>query len=133
TDELFFTHYIPKRLGAESLLDSIDFACGTREKYPELPLGTHAIQLPDPAVSSDFLDTFGRPQRVIACECERSSEPNLSQTLRMMNGDIINRKVTDGNGRIPILIAAGKTDDAILTEIYQVTLGRTPNRLERAQ
>src|SRR5260221_9076010 len=64
-DELFFTHYYPKRLPAETLLDAIDFACGTHEKFNELPLGTRAIQLPDP-VASDFLDTFGRPQRVIA-------------------------------------------------------------------
>ena len=79
-DELFFTHYQPKRLPAETLLDAIDFACGTREKYQDLPVGTRAIQLPDPAVSSDFLDVFGRPQRLIACECERQTEANLSQT-----------------------------------------------------
>lgn len=130
-DELFFTHYSPKRLPAESLLDAVDFACGTREKYPEMPLGTRAIQLPDPNIASDFLDTFGRPQRLISCECERVVEPNLSQTLRLMNGDLINRKVADGNGRIAALIKAKTPDDAILDALYLVTLQRYPQPPER--
>lgn len=129
-DELFFTHYYMKRLPAESLLDAIDYACGTREKFNDLPLGTRAIQLPDP-VASDFLDTFGRPQRLIACECERYSEPNLSQTLRLMNSPMLNNKVSDGAGRIARAVQARRTDAAILDELYLVTLGRKPTYRER--
>ncbi len=132
-DELFFTHYMPKRLGAETLLDAIDFACGTQEKFNQLPPGTRAIQLPDPNVGSDFLDTFGRPLRVISCECERTVEPNLSQTLRLMNGELINRKVGQGEGRIFKMIAAKKPNDAILNDIYTCALGRPPRRDERLQ
>ena len=131
-DDRFYTHYTIRRLPAEVLLDSIDFACGTREKFNELPLGTRAIQLPDPQVSSEFLDTFGRPPRLIACECERVPEPNLSQTLRLMNGELVNRKVAEGNGRIAKLIAAKKSDDAILNELYTATIGRPPRFMERA-
>lgn len=130
-DELFFTHYLPRRLTAEALLDAIDTACGTHEKYPSLPLGTRAIQLPDPNVGSDFLDTFGRPPRLIACECERMPEPNLSQTLRLLNGELINRKVGEGDGRIAGLIKAKKSDDTILKELYLVALGRPPAHRER--
>ena len=132
-DELFFTHYLPRRLSAESLLDAIDFACGTREKYPDLPSGTRAIQLPDPAVSSDFLDMFGRPQRLIACECERMAEPNLSQALRLMNGDLVNRKVAESGGRIAKLIAAHRSDSTILDELYLTALDRPPRTKERNQ
>ncbi len=129
-DELFFTHYYMKQLPAETLLDAIDYACGTHEKFNDLPLGTRAIQLPDP-VANDFLDTFGRPQRVIACECERYSEPNLSQTLRLMNSPMLNSKVSSDKGRIAGLIAAKKSDDAILNELYLATLGRAPRAFER--
>ena len=130
-DETFFTHYLPKRLPAESMLDALDFACGTREKFNQLPLGTRAIQLPDPQVNSDFLDTFGRPQRLIACECERTAEPNLSQTLKLMNGDKMNNKVTDGNGRLAKLINAKAGNDTILNDLYAASLGRPPRREER--
>ncbi|MCW3098890.1 MAG: hypothetical protein JWL77_4508 [Chthonomonadaceae bacterium] len=130
-DDTFFTHYLPKRLGAESMLDALDFACGTQEKFNQLPLGTRAIQLPDPQVNSDFLDTFGRPQRLIACECERTAEPNLSQTLKLMNGDKLNNKVTDGNGRLAKMINAKASDDAILNTLYNAALGRPPRPEER--
>ena len=131
-DELFFTRYYPKRLPAESLLDAIDFACGTREKYPELPLGTHAVQISDPGVAVEFLDIFGRPARVVSCECERVAEPNLSQTLRLMNGEMINRKVSQKEGRVTALAASKKTDSEILDELYLVTLGRPPSPVERS-
>ena len=130
-DELFFTHYLPKRLPAESLLDAIDFACGTQEKFADLPKGTRAIQLPDPSVGSDFLDVFGRPQRLIACECERQAEPNLSQTLRLMNGELVNRKATAGEGRLEKLLAAGRSDTAILNDLYLSALSRPPSLSER--
>lgn len=130
-DDTFFTHYLPKRLPAESMLDALDFACGTREKFNQLPLGTRAIQLPDPQVNSDFLDTFGRPQRMIACECERTAEPNLSQTLKLMNGDKLNGKVVDGNGRIAKMINARADDNSILNALYLSALGRPPRQDER--
>ena len=130
-DELFFTHYQPKRLPAETLLDAIDFACGTREKYQDLPVGTRAIQLPDPAVSSDFLDVFGRPQRLIACECERQTEANLSQTLRLMNGELVNRKAGQAGGRLADLIAKGASDQAILNDLYYAALARPPRLSEK--
>ncbi len=58
-----------------------------------MPAGTRAIALPDTNYASFFLDTFGRPLRAIACECERSSDPNLSQALHLMNGELLNRKL----------------------------------------
>src|SRR5262249_30743010 len=60
-----FTRHTVKRLTAEQLADALDFATGTREKYPGLPQGTRAIQLPDPAVRSFLLDVFGRPARQV--------------------------------------------------------------------
>ena len=60
-DTSFFTHYTIKRLTAEQLLDAINSAAGTVEKFPRLPSGTRAISLPDTNYASFFLDTFGRP------------------------------------------------------------------------
>ena len=44
-----------------------------------------AIMLPDESFPSYFLDVFGRPQRISACECERVSEANLAQALHLLN------------------------------------------------
>ena len=122
----FYTHYNTKRLPAEVLLDALDFACGTREKFPDVPYGTRAIELPDPNFESYFLDTLGRPQRLTHCECERTAEPNLAQILLLANGDHLQRKLTDPSGRIQRLIDRGVDDEEAIHELYLVTFSRPP-------
>ncbi|HEV3162944.1 MAG TPA: DUF1553 domain-containing protein [Isosphaeraceae bacterium] len=124
-DTAFFTHYTVKRLTAEQLLDAVNLATGTVEKFPLKPAGTRAIALPDTNYSSYFLDTFGRPGRVIACECERSTDPNLSQALHMMNGELINRKVSQLDGRLARLLKDPKlTDDTLIQTLYRLSFNR---------
>ena len=125
-DEVFFTKYTAKRMGAEELLDALVSATGAREKFPNLPAGVRAVQLPDPGVASAFLDVFGRPERQITCECERSPEPNMAQALHLMNGDYLQNKIAAPEGRIAKLLAAKKSDDEIVEELYLVTFSRTP-------
>ena len=132
-DEVFFTKYMVRRMPAEALLDAIDSATGTSEKFPRLPKGTRAISLPDPQVSSYFLDTFGRPQRLVSCECERTGEPNISQALDLMNGDAVQEKIASGEGRLAKLLASKKSDDEILNELYLATLSRLPRPAEIAR
>jgi hypothetical protein len=135
-DTTFFTHYRVKRLTAEQLLDAINFATGTTEKFEARPAGTRAIALPDTSAKSYFLDTFGRPLRVLACECERSTDPNLSQALNLMNGDVVNRKVADPKGRLARWLAdASMSDEALIRNLYLVTFNRpaTPEEVAAAQ
>ncbi len=132
-DTSFFTHYTIKRLTAEQLLDAIDAATGTVEKFPQLPAGTRAISLPDTNYASFFLDTFGRPLRAIACECERSSDPNLSQALNLMNGDLLNRKLLQNGGRLSRMLEEPKLTDAALARwLYLLTFNRPPRDAEAA-
>ena len=59
-----------------------------RPTFAGLPTDKHspnrAIMLPDESFPSYFLDVFGRPQRISACECERVSEANLAQALHLL-------------------------------------------------
>src|SRR5262249_10462074 len=91
----YFSRAATKRLTPEQLDDAVDFATGTREKYRGLPPGTRAIQLPDPQVASYLLDVFGRPPRLVTCECERTTQPNIAQALHLLNGGFLNRKIAD--------------------------------------
>src|SRR5262245_49656574 len=115
-----------RRLTAEQLADALDFATGTQQKYPGLPLGTRAIQLPDAAVKSFLLDTFGRPSRKIVCECERTSQPNIAQALHLLNGDFLNTKLAAPTGRVEQLLKAKKPLPEVVEELYLVTLSRPP-------
>lgn len=120
-----------RRLTAEQLADAVDTVTGVRTKYPGLPLGTRAIQLPDTEVKSIFLDTFGRPPRQITCECERQSQPNIAQALHLLNGTELNKKLADPKGRLEQALTAKKSTDAIVEELYLVTLSRPPRPEER--
>ena len=134
-DTRFYAHQNVKRLPAEVLLDAIDFACGTHEKFPDVPLGIRAIELPDSNFESYFLDTLGRPKRKVNCECERTAEPNLAQVLHIANGDLLQRKLTDKNGRIGKLLAKATDggaagDTAAIHELYLATFSRRPTDAE---
>lgn len=125
-----FARCTVKRLTAEQVADAIDFATGTREKYPGLPLGTRAVQLPDTAVKSYLMDLFGRPPRKVTCECERSTQPNMAQALHLLNGDFLNRKIAEPTGRVEKLLATKKPVSSAIEELYLVTLSRPPQAAE---
>jgi hypothetical protein len=127
---VYFTRFTVKRLTAEQLADGLDFATGTREKYQGLPPGTRAIQLPDTAVRSFLLDVFGRPARQIACECERTSQPNIAQALHLLNGDFLNAKIAAPAGRVEGLFKQKAPLPAVVEELYLATLSRLPQAEE---
>ncbi|MBI1913508.1 MAG: DUF1553 domain-containing protein [Planctomycetes bacterium] len=121
-----YARYTVKRLTAEQLADALDFATGTREKYPGLPPGTRAIQLPDTRVRSFLLDVFGRPPRQITCECERTAQPNIAQALHLLNGDFLNRKIILPAGRIEALLKSKASLPTAIEQLYLVTFSRLP-------
>lgn len=129
-DTRFYSHYKVKRVRAEPLLDAIDFATGSPTKFPNLPPGTRAIDLPDSTYQHPFLVTFGKPKRASVCECERSPDENLAQALHTLNGDVVATKIADANGRIAKLIAANKPHDEIVTELFLASLSRRPTAAE---
>ncbi|WP_165224849.1 DUF1549 and DUF1553 domain-containing protein [Aquisphaera insulae] len=129
-DNRYVTHFAPTRLGAEALLDAVDSACGTREKFAGLPSGYRAIDLPDSDYASDFLDTFGRPRRAVPCECERSEAPTMTQALLMISGGLLNRKVADPKGRAATLAAAKTPADKAVEEVFLCTVSRPPTAEE---
>lgn len=129
-DNRFYSHFKVKRISAEPLLDAIDYATSSTTKYPNLPLGTKAIELPDSNYQNPFLVTFGKPKRASVCECERTPDENLAQALHTLNGDVIATKIADPNGRIAKLLAAKKPNDEIVTELYLATVARRPTPAE---
>lgn len=131
-DGMLLTHRVPRRLSAEVLLDAVNQACGTREKFEGQPPGTRATELPDPAVSSYFLATFGRPLRNSACDCSRGSQPDLAQALHLLNSTTMQNRITDSNGLLQKLMAAQLPADDMMTELYLATLTRPPSDAERA-
>tara|TARA_Y100001933_G_scaffold151199_1_gene149625 strand:+ start:3557 stop:6013 length:2457 start_codon:yes stop_codon:yes gene_type:complete len=128
----FYAFYKVKRIAAEPLLDAINTATATTTKFQNLPAGTRAIELPDTNYPNYFLKTFGKPRRTSVCECERAPDENLAQALHTLNGDTINAKIDEANGRLGKLITAEKSDAEIIRELFLATWSRTPTEEEIA-
>ena len=100
--------------------------------FPKFPQDTAASQLVDPHIGREgFLDVFGRPARDSACECERRSDFSLPQALNLVNGTTISDAVADPKGRVAKLVLSGKSDEAIVDELYLAALSRLPTQEER--
>jgi hypothetical protein len=134
-DERHYSRYYPKRLSAEVLLDSLSQVAEAPTKFADYPEGTRAMQLRDANVDSYFLQTFGRPDRLITCECERVSDPSMTQVLHILNGDTLNEKLsrkadekakTEDN-RIGRMLQENKPYPEMLDEIYLAAFSRKPS------
>ena len=142
-DQRYFSHYYPRRLNAEILSDAISSVTGVPEQFDAIalqdgstektalyPKGFRALQVYDAAVRSYFLKTFGRNQREITCDCERSNQPSMVQALHLSNGATINDKLAAKNGTVSDWIT-GNLDDAKLIETAFITcLSRSPTQTE---
>ena len=113
-------------------MDAVASAAGARPRFLDVPEDTAASQVVDPHIGRDgFLDVFGRPPRESSCECERRSDFSLPQALNLVNGKTISDAVADPNGRVARLVLSGKSDGAVVDELYLAALSRPPTQAER--
>lgn len=127
-DKQNFSRYYPKRLQAEVLYDAFHQVTSTGENFNGLPSGTKALQLPDPSVGPYFLKVFGQPQGDTACECERSQEANLAQSLHLLNSAEVQNKIGSGSGRATLLANdKARGHDEKIKELYRWVYSREPS------
>jgi hypothetical protein len=127
-DRQAYSHYYPKRMTAEVLLDGIDMVTASKTDFADLPPGTRAVSLPDNSYtrSSPFLKVFGRPDNTSVCECERVSSASLAQSLHLMNAPDVKAKLTATNGRAEQLTKAEMSEPKRIRELYLAAYSREP-------
>jgi hypothetical protein len=132
-DKQAYARYYPKRLQAEVLLDALCQVTDSPNRFNGLPTDKNApnraIMLPDEGFTSYFLDVFGRPQRISACECERVNEANLAAVLHLLNSEEVQGKITRGGGRADTLAKADdkRPDTEKLDELFLWAFARKPS------
>jgi hypothetical protein len=132
-DRINFSHALPRRLTAEQLYDAVHVATGVRPNFNGMPQGMRAVEVPDGNVAgNDFLALFGRPKRLSACECERTSNITLSHALNMINGVTIGDAISSPKSTIAKLVETQKDDKKLVEEIYLSCLDRFPTEKETA-
>lgn len=126
-DHQNFSHFYPKRLQAEVLLDAVDCLTGATTSFADLPMGTRAVALPDNSYnSSAFLKVFGRPDAASVCECERVQSSSLAQSLHLMNSSEVKGKLATAGGRADRLAKSEEEDAKKIHEIYLAAFSRPP-------
>lgn len=132
-DKQNFSRYYPKRLTAEVLLDALDLVTASQTGFGGLPAGTRAVQLPDNGANTYFLTVFGKPEGSSACECERSQEANLAQSLHLLNSSEVQGKLSNGQGRAAKLAQdMTRTPEQKIHDLYMWVFSRAPAADETA-
>jgi len=131
SDKQNFSSFYPRRMLAEPLYDAIHQVSGVDTRFQGMPSGTRAVQLPDNGFNDYFLTVFGKPQAASACECERSSDANLAQSLHLLNSSDMQQKLGAGGGRAAQLAADTERGDLEkMTELYYWAFSRPPREDE---
>ena len=128
-DRQNFSHFYPKRLPAEVLLDAIDGLTGAKTDFADLPPGTRAIALPDNSYNraAPFLKVFGRPEGASVCECERVQSSSLAQSLHLMNSAAVKAKLAAAGGRAEKLSKPEVPVTEGIRDIYLTAFNREPS------
>ena len=138
-DTTSYSHAKVRRLSAEVLLDAQSDVLDVPARFVGYDRGIRATQIPGvrkkrirdapPEFGDRFLMTFGKPERILACECERSAETTLKQTFVLLGAGLHERLAEPGN-RLARLAAAGQSDTETINELFWVALSRPPSDSE---
>lgn len=141
-DTINYSHALVRRLDAEEVLDALSAVAGVPLEFNGYPKGFRAGQIPGVhavairrgrvSEADKFLTVFGKPERLLATEEERSCTTNLGQALQLMTGPALSELLTDKNGRLDQMLAAGKSSGDMLDELYWTALARPPTLTETA-
>ncbi|HEX3148030.1 MAG TPA: DUF1549 and DUF1553 domain-containing protein [Gemmataceae bacterium] len=138
-DEVHFSKAIVRPLEAEQLLDAVAQVTGSRPRFDGYPAGTRAGQVAalgqerrsrKGGQAERFLKAFGKPERLLTCECERSDDMGLVQAFQLLTGDMLQEMLTDSDNRIGKALTSGRSDREIVEELYLAALSRRPTEGE---
>ena len=135
-DELLFSRGIPGRLTAEQTLDAIGQTLDVPIEFGGHKPGIKAVQLPgvrngghryaEPEIGDRFLALFGKPGRLLTCECERTNGTTLAQTFEMVSGELIDRLLRSSKGRIARAVQKNEPMEKSISDLYWSALSREP-------
>ena len=129
TDEQFYSHALRRPLPAVVLADAIDDVLGVPTKYAGFPVGTRAVSLYAADLPAPALDILGRCSRLAECS-DSSPSGGLPQKLHLLNGGLLNDKITHTQGRLHKLLGADGPQVSLDT-FYLLALGRPPTSAEQ--
>lgn len=150
-DETNFSHAVARRLPAEVALDAVKFATASTEELSDYhsKLEGRTIAIPGSSqrrnrgTQSYALTIFGRSTRDNNCDCDRSFEPSLLQTIYLQNDQEVSDSLDRRNGWLDQTARELKLDfknsapaaqpNAAVRKAYFTALQKLRKRLVAAQ
>lgn len=136
TDETMFSHALPRRLTAEQTLDAVAQVLQASAQFGGQPKGTRAVQIAGvrnggnryskPENGDRFLALFGKPSRLQTCECERTGETTLAQTMEMVSGELVAELLRDDQNCVAQALSSDLNNDEFISQVYWSALSRAP-------
>ena len=112
-----YSHAMVRRLPAEVILDMQSDVLDVPSSFAGYSQELRAMQVPGvkskkkdagpPKPGDRFLMTFGKPERILACDCERSNQTTLKQVLVLL-GDSLHRRLADPENRFRRWASSGQ-------------------------
>ncbi|MGE3803504.1 MAG: DUF1549 domain-containing protein [Gemmataceae bacterium] len=142
-DSRNYASFYRRRLPAEVLIDAINHATDSSEKFgsPWIPAGARVVEVPgrdiDGLKTNNFVEhafsVFGKPLRSpeSVCDCERENLPTLEQCLFLANHPETLKKIAAPAGRVARIVKACTDDEQRVEQIYLWTVCRMPGAAER--
>jgi hypothetical protein len=132
-----YSRAILRRLPAETLLDAQSQVLDSPTRFQGYSAGTRAGQIRgvrrggETTAGERFLRTFGKPERLLACECERSNETTLKQALVLIGDDEFNERLSATGNRLHRWATSELSNTHIVEELYWTALSRSPSTEEQ--
>jgi hypothetical protein len=115
-DERNFARAVPRRVPAEVVYDAIKTATASDSEAAKLQSSMKGRAIADPIVSPRggqyALTVFGRSIRESNCDCDRSMEPSLLQTVFLQNDQEMLSMISRKGGWIDELVKAKPVETA---------------------
>jgi hypothetical protein len=139
-DERNFSRSVLRRLPAEAIVDAITLATASedeRERMNADPSGLRAV-----GRASGFagnrrdgdgyaVNLFGKPVRATNCDCERSNEPAVLQTVYLRNDPEVLKLLDRPEGWLRQVAKSKASEaDALVKQAYLRVLNRPPDERE---
>lgn len=139
-DEINFARSLPRRLGAEQLLDSIHLAMGSTPSFEGYDKPIRAARIPGvqalyrpkkPTPADTFVHLFGKPPRLTNSDTERTYDTSLAQVFELTSGRTLNELLTRPENSLGILLKNQQDDSVLVETLYWTILTRPPGDYER--
>ncbi len=131
-DSRLFSRQLPRPLTAHQMADALAQATDVINRYRDRAAGTRAIDIQDPATQSPILETFGRCNRINGCASVANPALSLRQSLLVIGGDVIEKKVSDPKGYLANMLDLAPAPDEVVENLYLRSLCRPPTSEELA-